>query len=129
MFSDKKWVYIVDDDGSVRHSLEFLMSTYGFAVKTFPCAEDFFSAVPNNAPGCLILDINLPGLNGWEVQQQLVKAGCQRPVIFITGGKYGDFKEKALKEGAVGFLQKPFNNQELLDLVDQAFGTGMTVWG
>ncbi len=121
MFSDKKWVYIVDDDESVNRSLEFLMSIYGFAVKTFLCAEDFFSDVPNNAPGCLILDINLPGLNGWEVQQQLVKMGCQRPVIFITGGKYGDFKEKALKEGAVGFLQKPFNNQELLDLVDQAF--------
>ncbi len=129
MFLDKKWVYIVDDDESVRHSLEFLMSIYGFAVKTFSCAEEFFSAVPNNAPGCLILDINLPGLNGWEAQQKLMQTGCKRPIIFITGGKYGDFKEKALKEGAVGFLQKPFNNQELLGLVDQAFRPRMTAWG
>ncbi len=121
MFLDKKWVYIVDDDKSVNRSLELLMGAYGFAVKTFLCAEEFFNTVPDIAPGCLILDINLPGLNGWEAQQKLMETGCKRPIIFITGGKSSDLKEKALKEGAVGFLQKPFNNQELLDLVDQAF--------
>ena len=118
---DKKQIYIVDDDESVCRSLKLLMGTYGFAVKTFLSAEKFFSAVPNSALGCLIMDIHMPGLNGWEAHQKLKKTGSNRPVIFISADKDNTLKEQALKAGAVGFLQKPFNDQELVDLVNLAF--------
>ena len=121
MSSDKKQIYIVDDDESVCRSLKLLMGTYGFAVETFSSAEKFFSAVPNSALGCLIMDIHMPGLNGWEAQKELIKSGSNRPVIFISADKSSDLKERALKAGAVGFLQKPFNDQELVDLVNGYF--------
>ncbi len=119
--TNKKQIYIVDDDESVCYALKFLMVAYEFAVRTFPSAEEFFSAVPNSAPGCLILDIHMPGLNGWEVQQKLMKTGSNRPVVIITADKNGGLKEQALKMGAMGFLQKPFNDQELVDLINLAF--------
>src|SRR5471030_701945 len=105
---DKKQIYILDDDESVLRSLKLLMVSYGFTVETFTSAEEFFKAVPNNAVGCLILDIHMPGLNGWDTQQRLTKTGYNLPVIVISADKDGDFKEKALKAGAVGFLPKPF---------------------
>src|SRR5476649_2385851 len=108
VFSDNKQIYILDDDESVRRSLKLLMVSYGFAVDTFSSAEEFFSAVPNSAEGCLILDIHMPGLNGWDTQQKLTKEGYNLPVIVISADKDGDFKEKALRAGAVGFLRKPF---------------------
>ncbi len=121
MFLEKKQIYIVDDDESVCRALKFLVVVYGFAVRTFFSAEEFFSAVPNSAPGCLILDIHMPGLEGWEAQQRLSKSGSKRPVIIITADKDGGLKEKVLRIGAAGFLQKPFNDQELVDLINQVF--------
>lgn len=116
--SERKQIYIVDDDESVCRALKLHMVAYGFNVETFLSAEEFFNAVPDNAPGCLILDIHMPGLNGWEVQQRLRKTGCGRHVIVITGDADINFREKALKAGAVGFLQKPFNDRELVDMVN-----------
>lgn len=121
MSSNQRQIYIVDDDESVRRALKFLLNTYEFQVKTFSSAEDFFSAVPNSSSGCLILDIHMPGIEGWEAQERLTKSGSKRPVIFISTDKNGQLKEKALIVGAVGFLQKPFNDQELIDLINQAF--------
>ena len=121
MASDKKQLYIVDDDESVRRSLKLLMVSYEFAVDTFSSAEEFFTAVPNSAEGCLILDIHMPGLNGWDTQQKLTKEGYNLPVIVISADKDGDFKEKALKAGAVGFLRKPFEDHYLLHMVNQVF--------
>jgi len=121
MASDKKQLYIVDDDESVRRSLKLLMVSYGFTVDTFSSAEEFFTAVPNSAEGCLILDIHMPGLNGWDTQQKLTKEGYNLPVIVISADKDGDFKEKALKAGAVGFLRKPFEDHYLLHMVNQVF--------
>lgn len=115
-----KQIYIVDDDESVRRALKFLLITYGFAVKTFSSAENFFSAVPNSAAGCLILDIHLQGMDGWEAQQKLFQTKSQRPVIIITADKSEDFSEQAIKAGAVGFLQKPFDDRALVDLVNVA---------
>lgn len=120
MSADKRQVYIVDDDESVCLALKFLMAGYGFAVRTFTSAEEFFSAVPNSAPGCLVLDIHMPGLNGWEARQRLSRSGSERPVIIITADKSGDFKERAVKTGAAGFLQKPINGRELVNLIHQA---------
>ena len=105
MASDKKQLYIVDDDESVRRSLKLLMVSYGFTVDTFSSAEEFFTAVPNSAEGCLILDIHMPGLNGWDTQQRLTKTRYNLPVIVISADKDGNFKEKALKAGAVVFCE------------------------
>jgi len=121
MASDKKQLYIVDDDESVRRSLKLLMVSYEFTVDTFSSAEEFFTAVPNSAEGCLILDIHMPGLNGWDTQQKLTKEGYNLPVIVISADKDGDFKEKALKAGAVGFLRKPFEDHYLLHMVNKVF--------
>jgi two-component system, LuxR family, response regulator FixJ len=121
MASDKKQLYIVDDDESVRRSLKLLMVSYEFTVDTFSSAEEFFTAVQNSAEGCLILDIHMPGLNGWDTQQKLTKEGYNLPVIVISADKDGDFKEKALKAGAVGFLRKPFEDHYLLHMVNQVF--------
>ena len=117
---DNKQIFIVDDDKSICRALSVLLITYGFTVDTFNSAEEFFRAVPNNAPGCLILDIHMPGLDGWEMLQHLRPAACSRPVIIISADKNGGLNEKALKAGAVGFLQKPFNGEELVDLINKA---------
>jgi FixJ family two-component response regulator len=115
---DKKQIYIVDDDDSVCRALRLLMITYGFAVDTFTSAEKFFSAVPNSAPGCLIMDIHLPGLNGWDALKELTESGSNRPVIIITANKVEGLNDRALKAGALGSLQKPFNDHELVDLIN-----------
>jgi len=120
MSTDKKQVFIVDDDESVRRAMGVLLATYGFSVDTFTCAEDFFSAVPNNVPGCLILDIHMPGLDGWKALRQLLDSGSSRPVIIISADKNGGLNEKALKAGAAGSLQKPFNDQALVDIINIA---------
>ena len=113
-------IYIVDDDESVCRALGVLLVTYGFSVKTFTCAEDFFNAVPNSAPGCLLLDIHMPGLDGWETQQRLLKSGSSRPVIIMSADKSGALNKRALKVGVAGFLQKPFNDRALVGLINIA---------
>jgi FixJ family two-component response regulator len=123
MSADTKHIYVVDDDESVRRALKILLVSYEFQVETFSSAEEFFSAVPNSAPGCLILDIHMPGLDGWEVQRRLLKSGSKRRVIIISADKNGGegHKEQALRTGVVGFLEKPFHDHELVDLINQAF--------
>lgn len=115
----EKRIFIVDDDKSVRRALKLLMLAYGFSADTFSSSEEFFGAVPNSAPGCLILDIHLPGLNGWDAHQRLIKTGSNRPVIIITGDRSSGLNERALKAGAVGLLQKPFHDKELVDLLNR----------
>lgn len=119
---EKKQIYIVDDDESVGRALKVLLVTYGFDVSAFTSAEEFFRVVPDSAPGCLILDIHMPGLDGWETLKRIVKSGFKRSVIIISAEKNGGLNEKAIKVGAVGFLQKPFNDQALIDLINGAFG-------
>ncbi len=105
--SDSKQIYILDDDESIRRSLKMLLVSYDFAVETFSSAEEFFSDVSNKATGCLILDIHMPGINGWDTQQRLTKEGYSLPLIIITADKDDRLKEQALEAGAVGILQKP----------------------
>jgi len=121
IFLDREQVFIVDDDESVRRSLKLLMVSYGFAVDTFASAEEYFKVVPNSAKGCLILDIHMPRLNGWDALKRLTEAGYNHPVIVITADKDDSLKEKAFKAGAVGFLQKPFEDHFLLHMVTRAF--------
>ncbi len=119
MLSENKQIFIVDDDESVCRALSILLVTYGFTVDTFTSAEEFFRAVPNSVPGCLILDIHMPGLDGWETLQRLLASGSNRSVIIISADKNEGLNEEALKAGAVGFLQKPFNDHELVDLINK----------
>ena len=118
---EKHQIYILDDDQSVLRSLKLLMVSYGFAVDVFSSAGEFFSVVPNTAPGCLILDIHMVGLNGWDTLRRLTDTGSELPVIVITADKDERFREKALKAGAVGFLQKPFEDHYLLHMVNRVF--------
>jgi two-component system response regulator FixJ len=110
----------VDDDESVLRSLKVLMDSYGFVVDTFSSSQEFFNIEPNSTEGCLILDIHIPVLNGWDTQQRLTKEGYDLPVIVISADRDDAFKEKALKAGAVGFLQKPFEDHYLIHMVNSA---------
>ena len=115
-------VLLVDDDPSVRDALEDLLASVGLRTMPFSSAEDFLTKLPGveAAPGCVVLDIRMPGLSGLDLQQQLTSAGVQLPVIFITG--HGDMAVavRAMKHGAIDFLPKPFREQDLLDAVHAA---------
>jgi FixJ family two-component response regulator len=113
-------VFIVDDDVSVRESLEVLVVTAGWRPETFASARDFLARPRASVPSCLVLDVSLPGLNGLELQDQLAAHRGEMPIIFITG--YGDvpMTVKAMKAGAVEFLTKPFNDEVLLGAIRDA---------
>ena len=113
-------VYVVDDDVSVREALELLLDYAGWRVETFSSAGAFLARVPLRVPGCLVLDVSLPDLNGLELQQRLVGDRAHLPIIFITG--YGDvpMTVKAMKAGAIEFLTKPFSDDALLEAIGQA---------
>lgn len=113
-------VFVVDDDASVRKALANLLCSVGLKVQTFGTAQEFLSSERPDAPGCLVLDVRLPGLSGLDLQSQLVDAKNQLPVIFITG--HGDIQMSvdAMKAGALEFLTKPFREQVLLDAIQQA---------
>ena len=112
-------VFVVDDDVSVRESLELLIKSSGWRPETFASAAAFLSRPRPNGPCCLVLDVSLPGLNGLELQQQLAER-TDMPIIFITG--YGDvpMTVRAMKAGAVEFLTKPFNDDILIDAIRHA---------
>ena len=110
-------VFVVDDDPSVRSSLKFLLSTVGLQVESFDSADSFLLKKPADAPGCLVLDVRLPGLSGLDFQRELAARKIRIPIIFLTG--HGDIpmSVRAMKAGAVEFLTKPFRDQDLLDAV------------
>jgi FixJ family two-component response regulator len=120
MTADGPVVYIVDDDSGVREALDSLIRSVGFSVQTFASAYDFLRSKFPNAPGCLVLDVQLPGLSGLDLQDELTQADVRIPIIFITG--HGDIPTtvRAMKAGAVEFLTKPFRDQDLLDAIRQA---------
>jgi len=113
-------VCIIDDDASVRRSLERLLRSVGLDVETFVSATEFLRRHRPDRPTCLVLDVRIPGLNGLELQQELSSAGPTIPIIFITGHGTIPMGVRAMKGGAVDFLQKPFDEQELLDAVHRA---------
>ena len=119
--SDTQQIYILDDDESVLRSLKLLMVAYGFTVAIFSTAEEFFKAVPNSCEGCLILDIHMPGINGWDTQKRLNQERYKLPVIVISADQDDSFKPRAMAAGAVGFLLKPFDDHYLLHMVNRVF--------
>ena len=120
MNEERPTVFVVDDDASMREALKNLLRSVGLAVETFGSAQEFLSSRRSKAPGCLVLDVRLPGLSGLDLQRQLADANLQIPIVFITG--HGDIQMsvRAMKAGAVEFLTKPFRDQDLLDAVQQA---------
>jgi FixJ family two-component response regulator len=113
-------VFVVDDDAGMRASIAGLLKSAGLRAESFGAAEEFVRSNRPDVPSCLVLDVSLPGINGLEFQHKLADAGIQIPIIFITG--HGDIPMtvKAMKSGAVEFLTKPFDDQDLLDAIQQA---------
>jgi FixJ family two-component response regulator len=113
-------VFVVDDDVSVRESLELLIQNEGWQVETFASAQEFLDHPRTALPSCLILDVSLPGLNGLELQQRVAAQRTDMPIIFITG--HGDIPMtvRAMKAGAIEFLTKPFSDEVLLNAIQQA---------
>ena len=113
-------VFVVDDDRSVREGLVDLINSVGMKVEAFSSAQEFLRCKRPDTPACLVLDVRLPGPSGLDLQRQLGRSGHPIPVIFITG--HGDIpmSVRAMKDGAVEFLTKPFRDQDLLDAIHQA---------
>jgi FixJ family two-component response regulator len=114
-------VCVIDDDVSVRESLEQLIRSAGWAVQTYASAEEFLAREQAVTPGCLILDISLPGLNGLELQKRLGSGATNVPIIFITGYGNVPMTVRAMKAGAVEFLTKPFSDRVLMSAIQEAF--------
>jgi len=119
-------IFVIDDDPSVRQSLESLIKSVGWRVRIYGSAPEFLGSGHLDAPGCIVLDVRLPGLSGLDLQQALLRAKSHLPVIFITG--HGDIpmSVQAMKAGAVEFLPKPFREQDLLDALKLALDRDRT---
>src|SRR5215471_12787224 len=120
MPEDNPCVFVVDDDQSTRESLSDLLRSTGLNVQTFASAHEFLTSPRPDAPSCLVLDVQLPGCSGLELQQELAKGHAPLPIVFITG--HGDIPMtvRAMKAGASEFLTKPFRDEDLLDAIEQA---------
>jgi FixJ family two-component response regulator len=113
-------IFIVDDDAAVRDALKLLLRSVGQAVETFGSAQEFLDAYAEDRPGCLVLDIRMPGMSGLELQQKLNERHSIIPIIFITGHGDVPMAVEAMQAGAVDFIQKPFRDQDLIDRINQA---------
>jgi two-component system, LuxR family, response regulator FixJ len=120
MASSEATVFIVDDDEAVRDSLGLLLRSVGYRARCYAGAKEFLKAFDPRDYGCLVLDIRMPGMTGLELQKHLTEIGCNIPIVFITG--HGDIPMavEAVRQGAVDFLQKPFQDQELVDRISDA---------
>ncbi|MEZ5615714.1 MAG: response regulator transcription factor [Rhodocyclaceae bacterium] len=112
-------VYVVDDDEAMRDSLLWLLESQGFAVTAYASAEDFLAACHDDMSGCIVLDVRMPGMSGLELYEKLNARHCTLPVIFITGHGDVPMAVSALKKGAVDFIEKPFGDKDMLQLVEQ----------
>jgi len=113
-------VFVIDDDPSIRMAIKELIEAVGITCQAFESGQELLNATLPDVPGCLVLDVRLPGLSGLNLQRELKARGCNIPIIFITG--HGDIPMtvQAMKAGAVEFLTKPFRDQDLLDAIEQA---------
>jgi len=113
-------IFVIDDDESVRRSLPLLLKASDYDVETFSSSEEFLNREQFNGTGCIILDINLEGISGLELQEELMSKQDSLPIIFITGKGGVPESVQALKKGAIDFLQKPFDDEQLLNAVEEA---------
>ena len=110
-------VFVVDDDNSTRELLAWLMKRNGLAFEAFPDARSFLEAYDTERPGCLVLDLNMPGMNGLDLQLYLKEQGVLLPVIFLSAGADIPKAVRAVREGAVDFIEKPFDYKRVVELV------------
>lgn len=120
MADKKPTVFAVDDDVAVLESLTLLLRSVGLPAQTYGSASEFLDAYDPAAPGCLVLDVRMPGMSGLELQERLHALGSKLPIIFITAHGDVPMAVKAVKAGAVDFIQKPFRDQELIDKIQRA---------
>ena len=121
-------VYVIDDDTSMLKAIGRLLESEDYSVEMFTGAREFLARVPHTGPSCVILDLNLPGLNGLELQQALAERGLGEQIIFITGGASVPTCVQAMKAGAVDYLSKPFRDEELLYALEQALKRSSEQW-
>ena len=120
-------VFVVDDDPDVRRFLRGLISSVNLQVELFDSAQSFLDGHKSGTHGCLLLDIRMPGMSGLELQKELAKRKIDIPIIFLTGHGDVQIAVNAMKAGAYDFVEKPFNNELLLDLLQKAVVKGLTV--
>ena len=120
MSETRATVFVVDDDQGVRDSLQLLIKSIGLDAQTYPSAYAFLEAYDPERPGCLVLDVRMPGMSGLELQQELASRGSTLPIIFITAHADVPMAVDAVKAGAADFVQKPFRDQDLIDKIQHA---------
>jgi FixJ family two-component response regulator len=120
MMQQNQTVFVVDDDAAVRHSLALLIRSMSLEVELFESGAAFLERYDESCAGCLILDIRMPGMSGMELQQAMAENGYTLPIIFVTGHGSVQMAVQAMRRGAVDFLEKPFDDQALLDRINQA---------
>jgi two-component system, LuxR family, response regulator FixJ len=118
--TDSRLVAIVDDDELFRRSIERLVRSAGFSVETFGSAEDFLDKADLDRTACAILDVKLPGMNGLDLQQQLITRPTPMPIVFVSAHEEAITRANALRAGAVAFLKKPFDNSTLLEALNRS---------
>jgi len=116
----KPLVHVVDDDDAIRDALGFMLRTAGYEVKSFSSGSDLMSRIDELGAGCILLDIRMPGMDGLETQQGLKDRGADQPVIIMTGHGDVNLAVKAMKAGAIDFIEKPFENHVLIGAIDEA---------
>lgn len=121
----QQWVAVIDDDEPVRESIRWLLEANQFRVRTFAHAQAFLDALPIGELGCILLDVRMPGMSGIELQEELIRRGLRLPLIFITGHGDVPMAVQSMKKGAIDFLEKPFNDQQLCDLVRQGLARAL----
>jgi len=120
VMKERQTVFVVDDDEAARESLRWLLESVGHHVNCPASAREFLESYDGSEPGCLVLDVRMPGMSGLELQNHLIERGWCLPVIVVTGHGDVPMAVRAMKAGAIDFLQKPYNDQTLLDRIQQA---------
>jgi len=116
----KNLISVVDDDESVRRTTTLLIESFGFRAAAFESAETFLNSGHLHDTSCLIVDVQMPGIDGLQLQSQLAAAGCGIPIIFITAYESKDSRQRAMQAGAAAFLGKPFSDEQLLQIIRSA---------
>lgn len=118
--SDKRWVHIVDDEEAIRRSASFMLKTSGYAARTYGSGVEFLEAARSVEPGCVLLDVRMPGMDGLDVQAAMRERGVAMPVVVLTGHGDVSIAVRAMKGGAVDFLEKPFEKARLVEAIEAA---------
>jgi two-component system response regulator TtrR len=121
---EQSLIYVVDDDEAFRDSVRWLLESAGYRVATFATAEHFLASYLSGSGACLVLDVRMPGWSGMELQEEMLRRGHALPIIFVTGHGDVPMAVSALKKGAVEFIEKPFNDRDFLELIENATKLG-----